>query len=935
MRRIFFFLIVLSIPIQELLSQEIPPVRNYDNAEYAAGSQNWSITQSKEKHIFFGNNIGLLEFDGSHWKLYPSPNGTIIRAVHAAGDLVYSGAYMDFGYWQRNDMGLLDYISLTQDLDIKLKDDEHFWNITSRNEWILFQSLDRIYLYNSKNQKLEVIDLVLPRAKIFNLPENIYVQKGDGGLYSIQNGKAVLESDHPFFTDNFIVGIFQHDDGLLMLSEKGLFFQLKNGIAEEWQVDNLELGPDSIIYCSLKLHDGSFILGTVSKGYLRLDDQGHILERIDQEKGLINNTILSVYEDFDKNIWLGLDNGISVVNLTSAFKVFADYKGVLGSVYASLDDGDNFYLGTNQGLYVRTRSKSNDFQLINGTSGQVWDLKKINGTIFCGHNKGTFLVKENKAIRIYEGSGTWEVKKIPGRTDVLLQGNYNGLSTLVKVNGTWIYGDKIEGFDISSKSFDFATTNKLVVNHEFKGVYILDINDKLNLVENLSVVPRMGYDSSVFTYQDKIKYASNEGIFTIDLVSSQLEKDSLLTTLFYQEADPVFGRLISEKDQKRLWGFSPENIIVLDQDRFDGVPERRKIGIPKFFRQNQGLTGYENITLNKKGNYVIGTNNGYALLDMLKFQKTEFTIHINSVQKKFQNKENEYVSIKEQGNFDFEENSFIVSFSVPSYDQYSEISYQYQLDGFYDDWSKWMSESSISLENLSYGNYEIRVRAKVGNQLSSNIASYKFKIKKPWYLSNWAIFLYVFVFALSMFIVNRLFVKYYRNQRNKLIEENKKKMELSQLESKQVIMKLRNDRLRNELESKNRELATTAMSLINKNELLLGIKHDLLQMGDKASRDEVIKLVNNNLNNNSDWEFFKEAFNNADKDFLNKMKNKHPELTANDLKFCAFLRLNLSSKEIAPLLNISVRSVEIKRYRLRKKMKLEHSDNLIDYILEI
>ena len=186
-----------------------------------------------------------------------------------------------------------------------------------------------------------------------------------------------------------------------------------------------------------------------------------------------------------------------------------------------------------------------------------------------------------------------------------------------------------------------------------------------------------------------------------------------------------------------------------------------------------------------------------------------------------------------------------------------------------------------------------------------------------------------------MFVINRIFVRYYRNQRNKLIEDNKKKMELSQLENQQEIMKLRNDRLRNELESKNRELATTAMSLINKNELLLGIKHDLMQMGDKASRDEVIKLVNNNLNNNSDWEFFKEAFNNADKDFLNKMKSKHPELTANDLKFCAFLRLNLSSKEIAPLLNISVRSVEIKRYRLRKKMNLAHSENLIDYILEI
>lgn len=934
MRRTLFFLIVL-IPFLGLNSQEIPPVRNYDNAEYGAGSQNWSIAQSQDKHIFFGNNIGLLEFDGSHWQLYPSPNGTIIRAVHTVDDLVYSGGYMEFGYWKRNDMGLLDYHSLTSKLSIKLKDDEHFWNITSRNEWILFQSLDRIYLYNSANERLEVIDLVMPRAKIFNLPDNIYVQKGNGGLFSIQNGKAVLESDHPLFHENFIVGIFKQDDGILVISEKGRFYHLKNNVAQEWEIDNLELGPDSIIYCSLKLQDGSFILGTVSKGFIRLDDQGHILERIDQEKGLGNNTILSVYEDFDQNIWLGLDNGISVVNFNSAFKIFADYKGILGSVYASLDDGDNFYLGTNQGLYIKRKSISEDFQLIKGTAGQVWDIKEIDGAVFCGHNKGTFLIKDNIATQLYDQSGTWEVKKIPGKDDLLLQGNYNGLSTLLKSNGKWIYRSKIDGFDISSKSFDFSDNNKLVVNHEFKGLYILDLNDELNAVKNLSEIPRTGYDSSVFRYQDKVKYASNEGIFTVDFITSQLKKDTLLTSLFYEKADPVFGRLISEKDQNRLWGFSPENIVFLDQDRFDGVPERKKISIPRFFRQNQGLTGYENISLHKNGSYIIGTNNGYALLDNMKFQTTDYVIGINSVQKKFQNAENKYVSIKEQGDFDFEENSFIVSFSVPSYDQYSDISYQYKLDGLYNEWSKWMNESNVSLENLSYGDYTIQVKGKVGNQLTSNIATYSFEINKPWYLSNWAILLYVFVFVLIMFVINRIFVRYYRNQRNKLIEDNKKKMELSQLENQQEIMKLRNDRLRNELESKNRELATTAMSLINKNELLLGIKHDLMQMGDKASRDEVIKLVNNNLNNNSDWEFFKEAFNNADKDFLNKMKSKHPELTANDLKFCAFLRLNLSSKEIAPLLNISVRSVEIKRYRLRKKMNLAHSENLIDYILEI
>jgi DNA-binding CsgD family transcriptional regulator len=357
--------------------------------------------------------------------------------------------------------------------------------------------------------------------------------------------------------------------------------------------------------------------------------------------------------------------------------------------------------------------------------------------------------------------------------------------------------------------------------------------------------------------------------------------------------------------------------------------------VPRFFRQNQGVTGYENISQTAAGDYIIGTSNGYALLDIDKPQKLNYLIHMNRIQKKFQNRENVDVSLEQQGVFSFDENSLIVSFSIPSYSKYSEVTYQYELKGLYDDWSPWERDSEIALENLPFGDYTLNIRGKVGSTLTSNTITYKFKVEKPWYLSNLAVIIYVFLVSLIMFIINRLFVRYYKDQRNRLIEDNKKKMEISKMESSQEIMKLKNDQLKNELESKNRELATTAMSLINKNELLLGIKQDLMQLDDKANRDEVIKVINKNLSNNNDWEFFKEAFNNADKDFLNKIKKKHPELTANDLKFCAFLRLNLSSKEIAPLLNISVRSVEIKRYRLRKKMNLDHSENLIDYILEI
>ena len=112
------------------------------------------------------------------------------------------------------------------------------------------------------------------------------------------------------------------------------------------------------------------------------------------------------------------------------------------------------------------------------------------------------------------------------------------------------------------------------------------------------------------------------------------------------------------------------------------------------------------------------------------------------------------------------------------------------------------------------------------------------------------------------------------------------------------------------------------------------LKNKLTEANKKEDIQEVISIINKNIAEKDNWKLFKEAFDNADKDFLQSVKKEHPNLTSNDLKLCAYLRLNLSSKEIAPLLNISVRSVEIKRYRLRKKMNLEHDQGLVEYILK-
>lgn len=214
------------------------------------------------------------------------------------------------------------------------------------------------------------------------------------------------------------------------------------------------------------------------------------------------------------------------------------------------------------------------------------------------------------------------------------------------------------------------------------------------------------------------------------------------------------------------------------------------------------------------------------------------------------------------------------------------------------------------------------------------MASYSFVVTRPWYLSNAALITYILGVVLLFFLIHRIYKKHYRKKQESLIRKNKKELESRNLQEKERIAQILNEKLQDEIENKNRELAISTMSIVKKNRFLSSLKSQLNTVPDKDRNiRSVLREIDRNINSEDDWKFFEDAFNNADKDFLRGIRTKHASLTNHDLRLCAYLRLNLSSKEIAPLLNISVKSVEMKRYRLRKKLDLPHQDNLIDYIL--
>lgn len=915
-------------------AQELPPIKNYDPIHYRGGNQNWSISQSDEKYIYIANNSGLLEFDGAKWKLYTSPNNTIIRSVNVIGKRIYTGCYMEFGYWEKDEFSNLKYYSLVNKLNAPLIEDEHFWNIINFDNWILFQSLNRIYIYNTIDESFNIINSETTRAEIFKVGNSIYFQKINEGIFKIENGKSILVSNHPIFQKNALVGAFSIDKKTLFLTEQGKFYFLKKEGLAKWNV----LADDELssvnVYSSLQLNDGSFILGTISNGIYHVDKDGNILREINQEKGLNNNTVLSIFEDFEHNLWLGLDNGISIVNLYSPFSIYNDQNGKLGTVYTSKIFNNYLYLGTNQGLFYKKLNTQNDFKFIENTKGQVWCLKEFDNTLFCGHNTGTYIIDHNVAKQIADFPGTWDIKTIENSKNLLLQGNYTGLSILEKINNQWQFRNKIEGFDISSRFFEFINEHKIIINHEQKGIFKLSIDPLFKRIADQENEAPNGYGSSLTNYNNHILYTSNEGVFKFNLNQQKFEKDSLLTSTFFSKDNVILGIPIADNTNK-IWGFTDKNIICLSPGKFNNTPQAIKIPIPASFRKSLGVTGFECLTHLEDELYLIGTSNGYTILNLDMLKPREYAVKINSIYKGLLNTSEKQVSLINSTKFKSTENNLYITFSVPEFDKYTEVSYQYKLEGIYNDWSSWFSNPYVSLKNLPYGNYTFKVRAFVGYDLSNNIASYSFSIEKPWYISNLFLFIYILLFIGILFVIHLIYKRYYTKQKQKLIKKKHREFELAQLESHQKLMLIKNKQLNQEIESKNRELTISTMSIIKKNEILNKIKKELMVKNADEVNKQVIKTIDKNINNKKDWEFLEEAFNNADKDFLKKVKRLHPQLTPNDLRFCAYLRLNLSSKEIAPLLNISVRSVEIKRYRLRKKMNLPHEKSLVDYILAI
>jgi DNA-binding CsgD family transcriptional regulator len=293
----------------------------------------------------------------------------------------------------------------------------------------------------------------------------------------------------------------------------------------------------------------------------------------------------------------------------------------------------------------------------------------------------------------------------------------------------------------------------------------------------------------------------------------------------------------------------------------------------------------------------------------------------------------------------FAQNNIRISYSLPFYRQ-EKVKFQYYLDGYSKQWSDWSTQTQKEFTNLNQGTYNFKVRAKINEENVSPVTTLTFTILAPWYAGKIAIICYLLLIVLAYFLATRYYqLKLKRHQHHiheKLQKEKEEFLKQEAIVNEQQIVKIKNEQLQADLAGKSRELANSAMNIVYKNELLQKISDEMTHLKDSSGKqlsDEQLrriqKVIDEGMNDERDWNIFESSFNEAHENFFKKLKSGHPDLVPNDLKLCAYLRMNMSSKEMASLLNISLRGVEIRRYRLRKKLNLEHDKNLVEFLIEL
>ncbi len=898
----------------QLYSQELLPfVENYNKSDYQGDNQIWNVAQGNDNAMYFANNYYLLRYDGVKWEKYSLPNKTIIRSIMVDGDRIYSGSYKEFGYWYRKN-GKMIYVSISDTSKVfDESDNEEVWKIFKFKGKIYFQSFNGLFQYDGKTIKKSKFDFLV--SYCFPVGNDLLVASVEKGIYKMKNSKFEKIQGWSVLENNVIHAIEKHQNKTYFFTKKNGIYVEENGILKEWQSPLNTILKAANINVAKFIKNNKLIIGTANKGVYIFDLNSGAYKNINRNNVLMNNSILSIGLDKENDLWLGLDNGIAHVEVNSPISIFYDNSGILGSVYSVASTSNGYLMASNHGVF---KYEDKLLSLIPNTQGQAWNISKINSKYLVGHNEGTFVYENGLFSKLSTINGGWNLAK-SNINNSYLQATYSGV---IIYNDTNDLNHKIviKGILKPIKYVAQNRKNEIWAADNNRGLYRILYNDAYETIDikNVTQHSKISNDFGVkiFEFRNEILFLINKSWYTYNSITNQLEANELFNTNF--------------KNVSNIVSIDENHFLILQEGLLYNIYAHDNKFIRNIIQEKyyKGKIINDNVKVFKnKDNYLLNLDDGFI-----------------SLQVKYANKKASNISVEAFVNNDLVQNNSKIPYNselrlhvISGVFGATRPNLFYKINGAKEFIP--VNEGLIVLNNLNSGSNEITVYLHDGLTYDK-ISNFQFVIAKPWYFSFWMILLYLVV-------IGGIFYLYYKwnkmqyiqklELRDEELKHQKKILEMElKAENELNIQEYEKHILELELQTKSSEVAGKSLSIAKQSEMIENIQGILdSDMDFNKLKSEIKKTIKINAVNKHEWETFETNLNQIHNEFIINLSKKYPNLTSKDIKLCIYLKMNLSSKEIAPMMNISFRGVELHRYRLRKKLNLVQDENLSKFLLTV
>lgn len=955
--RSFIFVLYLLCLYQSAIAQ-VPgyPFSTYYSSQiYQGGIQNYAISQNEWGLIYVANNFGMLEYDGSSWRRFSIRNSTKVRDVLVLDkQTILASGQGEFGYFQPDETGILDYHSLLELLPDSLQNLDEVWKIYKLHDQILFCTLDVLLLFDHQLNFVTTVKKEGGAFESFHFQNNqLIINHKQAGLLILENGSLTPLELATDFRENIVTGILSLSNSrkLIFTRDEDIFLHTPSG-RQAWNSDLSKLSLQ--INSAIRLKNGDIVIGTQRNGLFIIDESGSIRMHMDKTSGLENETVLSLFEDLSGNLWVGHNNGISLMELSLPFNRIDRSIGLSGTGYSANFFGGKLYYGTDNGLSYQRLSQGEFEPLVevSNTTGQVYQISSVQDILLAAHNDGAMQIKEPTAEKIEGQSGVWNFLPLKDHPNYMISGLYAGLA-LYEIDGQQVrFVRKINGFNESCRILQQDKDGIIWMTHGYKGVYRLELNESLDEVNATFYGLDNGLPTqlliSVWKINNRLLFTTEYGIYSYNAQLDSFEKDSFFSSYF---EDNLLITSMVEDPLGNIFYIGNHEAGVLEK-KINGEYQKNTAVFNKILPylnddlQNISLLGANEVLFAAKDGFIwykLGNNTlpnySYPTLIRSVFLTgtSDSLLSLNASIKPEPNSDKSLRIPYNQANFRFEYTN-----AIPN--QENNTQFQVWLEGLEENYGEWTNSRVKEYTNLREGEYLFHVRSKnIYGQLGVE-DTYSFIVSPPWYRSRMAFIVYLLM-GLAGGVSGYVWIeKSYRKKtaRFKAVQQKALAQKESALKSSQEeIEKLKLEKLQVEIMGKNKELASATMHLINKNSFIDHVKLHLNSIIKKNKNNEVknelqkvVVSIDRNIADDKEWEQFEIHFDQVHGDFIQRFKKSHQTLSPQEIKLSAYLRMNLSSKEIASLMNISTRGVEIARYRLRKKLEMERSDNLQEYILK-